>query len=198
MNYKINEYSLVIPDLSINNNKSNLYNSNFINNSSIYDSIIYDSIIYDSSNNNIDDNTTKNRDQNDRINDENFENTVNENIDIDYFNNTKKKCSYTGLTYIDTISTHPIFAGSCNYLGKRSNCKPPIKATTTPYGSRGIPLTGNYNIPGFSLTRAYRISHAVQYHKSKPRIAKVNINNYGRHEGAPLGSRHASIRNTLI
>lgn len=95
----------------------------------------------------------------------------------------------TGPTYMDVISTLPIYTGSCVYLGKKSSCNPPIKATTTPSGTRGIPLTGSYNKPGFMLTRFHRMSHAVKYNKSKTQFRKGIPNNpFGRMTGSPYGS----------
>lgn len=185
MENKIYVSSDLIPNLHHNNyNNYHLFNP-------------YNAV--DASGNIIDNDDNKTIEDNAIDNARDFEARVNENLDLANLNSTnKKKCSYTGLVHEDTISTHPIFTGSCNTLGKRSNCKPPIKATTTPNGSRGIPLTGNYNIPGFSLTRAYRQSHAVQYNRSKPKLAKVFVNNYGMHEGAPTGSMPRGHRNTLI
>lgn len=109
----------------------------------------------------------------------------------------KKRCSLVGPVYADTISTHPIYTGSCLYLGRKSGCKPPIKATTTPNGTRGIPLTGSYNNPGFSLNRAYRMSHAVRYNKTKTKIATVSVNPFKKHAGSPSGSGRPHS-NTLI
>lgn len=101
---------------------------------------------------------------------------------------TKKPCSMTGPTYKDVISTHPIYTGSCVYLGKKSGCKPPIKATSTPSGNRGIPLTGNYNNPGFMLTNKSRLSYAIKYNRPKISYDKVSLNPFDRVAGSPYGS----------
>ena len=110
----------------------------------------------------------------------------------------KKTCSQIGLVYEDTISTHPIFTGKCSkHLGK---CKPPIKATTTPNGTRGIPLAGNYNNPGFSLTRAFRMSHAVRFSKPKHSfiVESQELNYAKKRYGHPGGSGIRNARNKLI
>ena len=109
----------------------------------------------------------------------------------------QKRSSLTGPVYEDVISKHPIFTGSCLYLGKKSICKPPIKATTTPHGTRGIPLTGNYNNPGFMLTRAFSKSHAVKYNKSKTTIDPILSNSFGRIVGGQFGSGNPPS-NTLL
>ena len=82
---------------------------------------------------------------------------------------TKETCSQI-VVHADTISQDSIFTGKCKHLG---GCKPPIKATSTPNGTRGIPLTGSYNNPGFGLTRAFRKSHAAKYGRAKPLLQKV-------------------------
>lgn len=108
---------------------------------------------------------------------------------------TKKTCSQVGPIYADTISTDPIFTGSCKHLG---NCKVPIKATTTPHGTRGIPLTGSYNRPGFMLTRAFRMSHAVKYNKSKTVFVSSGLNHNNKRYGHPNGSGSGYIPNKLF
>lgn len=90
--------------------------------------------------------------------------------------NAKKGCSHTGPVYVDTISKERIFTGHCRDLGIKG-CKPPIKATSTPNGTRGRPLTGSYNNPGFELTRAFRKSHAAKYGKSRTRFIYPSADN---------------------
>lgn len=108
----------------------------------------------------------------------------------------KKACSQIGLVYQDTISTHPIFTGKCTkHLGK---CKPPIKATTTPNGTRGIPLTGNYNNPGFSLTRAFRMSHGIRFNKAKTTFDTTKLNYANKRYGHPGGSGVRNATNKMI
>ena len=107
-----------------------------------------------------------------------------------------KHCSQIGLVYQDTLSTHPIFTGKCGTpLGK---CKPPIKATTTPNGTRGIPLTGNYNNPGFSLTRAFRMSHGVRFNKAKTTFVTTELNYAKKRYGHPGGSGTGYATNKMI
>lgn len=85
--------------------------------------------------------------------------------------NKKKPCSQSGPVTADIFSQERIFTSACQrkHLGIKG-CKPPIKATTTPNGTRGRPLTGSYNDPGFALTRAFRKSHAAKYGKSRTRF----------------------------
>lgn len=115
-------------------------------------------------------------------------NVTNKNTTISGLNNNSKKaCSLTGLVYKDILSNDPILTGKCGYLGK-SKCPPPIKATYPGIGSRGIPIAGSYNRPGFMLTRPSRTTHAVNYNKASFRFYEQNVNVFGRATGSPSGS----------
>ena len=114
--------------------------------------------------------------------------------------NIKKPCSQSGPVTTDIYSQERIFTGACKqkHLGIKG-CKPPIKATTTPNGTRGKPLTGSYNDPGFALTRAFRKSHAAKHGKSRTKFIypienKVKVGCQSIVSSGNVGN----IRNNLI
>lgn len=53
--------------------------------------------------------------------------------------------------------------------------------------AQGLPRAGNTNMPGWTSTYVYRMSHAILLGKGKSRRIPQKINAFGSKEGSPHG-----------